>query len=145
MTTPKYPDLLPGVSTFRLTPGAQGIRSENETGPVALRRRSRQPWATAEVTFRYIETDYATFIAWWKNDLVYGHRWFTINIPSAGGITEHYVRFADRPRAALQGHRHWELTTTIEIRDRQFAPVAPGDPFFDNVVLLLHLDRKSVV
>lgn len=130
MATPRYPEQLPGVSTFRLVPTAQILAGENETGPLALRRRSRQPGATAEVTFRFVESDYAVFMDWWKTDLLYGHRWFTISIPSAGGVTWHTVRFADRPRAALQGHRYWELTTTIEIRDRQFTPAVLGDPLF---------------
>ena len=130
MTVPRYPETLPGVSTFILTPTVQVLQSENEMGPVAGRRRTRQPGATAEVRFRFIATDYAVFVEWWKTELLYGHRWFLINLPSAGGITWHYVRFSDRYRATLNGHRNWEVQASLEIRDRQFAPAVPGDPLF---------------
>lgn len=123
MATPRYPRSLPGPSTYILAPSAQGLGSDNEAGPEALRRRSRQPGATAQVTFRYPERDYATFKTWWEDRLAFGHRWFLINLPSAGGITWHYVRFADRYRARLAGHRSWEVSATLELRDRAFAPV----------------------
>ena len=120
MTTPQYPTTLPGVSTFTLAPSAQVIVSGNDVGPQALRRRSRQPGATSQLSFRYSETDYATFISWWKTELLYGHRWFTIRIPSAAGIARHVVRFSEPYRATLLGHRFWSVSATIETRDRQF-------------------------
>lgn len=143
MPTPAYPASLPGVSTFILLPDPQGITSDNDAGPKAMRRRSRQPTAQAQVTFRFLEADYSTFVSWWKDALVYGHKWFTIDIPSAGGITEHYVRFADRPRAALQGHRHWELSVTLEIRDRQFAIVTSEISFVKTIALCVLFNEAN--
>lgn len=120
MATPKYPDELPIVSTYTMSPSAQALGSDNETGPRALRRRSRQPGATAQVTFRYIETDYRLFLEWWETELLFGHRWFWLQLPSAGGITWHVVRFAGRYTAVLEGHRLWTVRADLEIRDRRF-------------------------
>lgn len=83
---------------------------------------SRQPSAFTPVVFRFLEDDYAQFVDWWKTDLKYGHKWFWINLPSAGGITWHVARFAERYVAKLTGHRAWEVTAKLELRERQFEP-----------------------
>lgn len=123
MATPRYPADLPGVATHILTPTDQLLRSDNDSGPESLRRRSVQPSAIAQISFRYSKDEYSVFKAWWTDVLLYGHRWFLIRIPSAGGITWHYVRFTDRYRSKLVGHRYWDVSASIELRERAFAPV----------------------
>ena len=123
MATPRYPADLPGVATHILTPTDQLLRSDNDSGPESLRRRSVQPSANAQISFRYSKEEYSLFKAWWTDVLLFGHRWFLIRIPSAGGITWHYVRFTDRYRSKLVGHRYWDVSASIELRERAFAPV----------------------
>ena len=123
MATPRYPADLPGVATHILTPTDQLLRSDNDSGPESLRRRSVQPSANAQISFRYSKDEYSVFKAWWTDVLLFGHRWFLIRIPSAGGITWHYVRFTDRYRSKLVGHRYWDVSASIELRERAFAPV----------------------
>jgi len=112
-----------------MEPTAQVLATDTELGPKAFRRRSRQPGAFASVTFRFLETDYVTFIEWWKTDLRFGLKWFWIKLPSAGGITWHVSRFAERYRATLDGHRYWNVTAKLELRERQFYPNNNGETF----------------
>jgi hypothetical protein len=122
MATPEYPSTLPGPGSFVLESTAQVLGSENEIGAEALRRRSRQPMAKADIAFRYIETDYTQFIEWFRAELYFGLRWFWLQLPSAGGITWHLIRFDDRYTSTLEGHRYWNVSAKIEIRERRFEP-----------------------
>lgn len=122
MATPEYPSTLPGPGTFTVEPTSQVLATEAELGPKAFRRRSRQPGAFTSVSFRFLETDYSVFIEWWRTTLKYGHKWFWIQLPSAGGITWHVARFAERYAAKLDGHRYWNVTAKLELRERQFEP-----------------------
>lgn len=120
MATPAYPATLPGPSRVNFRPGLQVLASDGgELGPIDVRRRSRQPTADAQVTFRYLEDDYRTFVTWWKATLLYGHRWFTLPLPSANGLVDHVVRFAKKYSGQTQGHRYVEVTAEIEIRERK--------------------------
>lgn len=129
MATPVYPDTLPGVSTFRLRAAPQVLTGEND-GPKDLRRFSIVPGATADVTFRFLATDYSLFKEFYKTDLIRGLRWFWLPVPSAAGIIPHVVRFADRPRGVLRGHRYWEVTAQIELRERLYELSAADRAFF---------------
>jgi hypothetical protein len=119
MSTPAYPDQLPIPLTFRLQANDQ-IVTDPENEPRDSRRLTIVPSAVADVTFRYLLDNYKIFKNWYKDDLRYGIKWFTIDLPSAAGLVSHVVRFADRPRASLKGHRYWEVSAQIEIRERQF-------------------------
>lgn len=124
MPTPIYPSNLPGVLTFRLTAAPQVLVTEtDDDGPEDLRRVTQVPGAIAEVTFRYLRSDYSEFREWYTTTLIRGLRWFMLTVPSAAGLTPHVVRFVDRPRGVLQGHRYWEVTSQIEIRERLYEPI----------------------
>lgn len=118
MAVIQYPSTLPGVSTFNGQPTTQVLATGGEGAPQAYRRRSRVPGSTDQVGWRFLEGDYAIFIAWWRETLLFGHRWFYIRLPSAEGIRWHVARFADKNYAAkLQGHRYWEVTAELEVRE----------------------------
>lgn len=118
-----YPLELPGPATYSMAPSQQlAITASEGNGPIDYRRRTRYPGATATVSFRYLEDEYKIFLAWWVSDLLYGHRWFTLSIPSAGGITPHVVRFTSKFKASKQGYRHMEVTADLEIFARKFGP-----------------------
>lgn len=130
MATPEYPSTLPGPSSLSIEPVPQVLASDNEQGPRAVRRRTRVPGAGTPVTFRFLESDYTTFVEWWKTDLKYGHKWFWIQLPSAGGITWHVARFAERYNARMEGHRYWTVDAQLEVRERQLTPNDRADAYF---------------
>lgn len=126
-----YPESLPGPSAFTLHPAAHALFGDNEVGPREPRVRTRDPSATASVSFRFIRTHYLIFGVWWRDDLKFGSKWFELVIPSAGGFLAHTVRFVDRYVAQYDGHTFWTVNAIIEIRDRKFVspPLSRIDGF----------------
>jgi hypothetical protein len=127
--TVAYPSSLPGPATYGMEPSPQlATTVEDGIGPIDSRRRTRDPGAISSVTFRYLNDQYKVFLSWWITDLLYGHRWFTINLPSAGGITSHTVKFDSKFKAVKRGYRYVEVSCDLEILERRFVPVEVGPP-----------------
>lgn len=104
-----------------MDPVNQVLSTEGEMSPKAYRRRSRVPGSQDQVTWRFLETDYKLFLAWWRGELNYGTRWFLIQLPSARGYDWHVARFGEKDySASLVGHRSWEVKADLEIRERRF-------------------------
>lgn len=122
MATPEYPTALPGVAQWRIKPSTQVLAGGDEGAPRDVRRRSVVPGALGQAGWSFIEADYAAFVAWWKTDLLRGHKWFWIELPSAGGITWHIARFNAPYQARMNGHRSFVVSAELEIRERQFEP-----------------------
>jgi hypothetical protein len=127
VSTPAYPDTIPGPSHFSFKPVQQVIRTE-EFGPKAFRRRTRDLGSLASVTFRFTRNEYQIFLNWFRADLLYGNRKFTIDLPSAGGQISHIACFDKRPMAKLLGHTVWEVTGELEIVERRLNPPPPPVP-----------------
>jgi hypothetical protein len=114
----RYPAALPGPSYYKLTPNRQFVAPEaGEVGDTA-RRRSRVPMGTADIGFRFLETDYAIFRQWYRTALFNGRAGFFIDLPSAVGMAEHYVRFIAPCRAVSIGYGAFEVNSTIELHRR---------------------------
>jgi hypothetical protein len=128
--------------SFGLKPTSQlAMSAGDDMGPIDYRRRTQQTTAIASVSFRFLNDQYKVFLAWWQNTLLYGHKWFTINLPSARGNVTHYARFATKFIASKRGFRYIEVTAELELRERQIdAPIvidAPVDPFREQVIFHL--------
>lgn len=121
MPTPQYPSTLPGVSRWRLSPLPQALASEGDAGPRSVRRRSRDPGATGSAAWTFVESDFATFKAWYETDLLNGHRRFYITLPSAGGFTWHVARFVAPYRSTVAGHSAFEVSAELEVVARRFS------------------------
>lgn len=131
MATPLYPDTLPMVTMFSGEPDRQVISTDGDMAPVAYRRRSRVPGALDDVTWVLVNDQMKTFRDWWRDVLLDGHRWFYIKLPSAGGLTWHVARFADENyQSRLLGHRAWNVSAKLEIRERPFSEVVFAEPGF---------------
>lgn len=121
MTTPVFPPDLPGVTSFKWTSGKQLLANE-PPGPRSVRRLSRVPSATAEVQFQFVGDEYAVYMDFWRNDLIRGHRWFLLTLPSAAGFKPHLVRFKTHATNASGGHQFIRVTAEIDVRARRIAP-----------------------
>lgn len=119
MATPRYPSTLPGISSLQLSPTAQVLTPEEGAGHMTARRISRVPHATATVVFRFLESDFQVFQAFYVNDLKRGHKWFALDLPSAAGVLPHAVRCIKHRTAPSQGFNHREVTMQLEIRGRR--------------------------
>lgn len=119
MTTPALPSTLPGVSSLKWGPVPQVMSTEREIGPVAYRRFTQVPAALASVTWRFLEGDFAIFQEFWKNDLLRGHRWFTLVLPCGAGYATHVVRFRTHRTANVQGYAYKEVSAELYVRERK--------------------------
>lgn len=120
MTVPVYPTALPGVETFDGQPLAQFIMTEGDDGstPMTYRRRSRQRVTKVTVGWTFLQNDYQIFMNWYQNVLLYGHRWFWMQMPSAGGMSWVLVKFESPPDGKMQAFTHWAVTAALEMQDR---------------------------
>lgn len=148
-STPIFPSSLPGVWSNAGSPSQQVIVTQNDQGPLAFRRISRVPGAVTQVTWTFLGDQYKTFRNFWSDTLLYGTRWFYLQLPTADGLQWCIVRANDKPyTVSMTGYRKWDVTLSLEVRERPIAddgPPAPspGDPYFSNVVLLLHMEPNG--
>lgn len=120
MTTPIFPVDLPIISSMNMRPVTNVIADE-DGGNKDFRRRSRVPGANDDVEWLFLEDDYKTFEDFRRLNLLGAHKWFWIQLPSAGGVTWHVARFAKKPKATAVGHRAWKVSAELEVRERAFS------------------------
>lgn len=140
--TPIYPTSLPDVWSYQGTPVDQVLRTSTTsagngatepTSPIQYRNRTRVPAASVQVGWSFLEEEYKIFVAWWRDTLLIGHKWFWTKLPSAGGITWMICRFSDTNFTTTQaGHRYYQVTANIDIRERAFSPQAAPFGFFED-------------
>lgn len=121
MTTPVFPASLPGVTRFSWESGRQILASDSP-GPRAVNRISRVPSATASVEWEFVASEYQTFMDFWRVDLIRGHRWFLLTLPSAAGFKNHIVRFKEHRKTSFGGHQFFRVQATLEVRVRKVEP-----------------------
>ena len=119
MPTPLYPTTLPLPKTVNLSAAEQRLSSPSED-PYETRRITFVPGAVAAVTFKFLNGQFKQFREWYVYDLIDGHKWFSMKMPSAVGLVNHIVRFTEPPQEKLLAHRHWEVSATLEVRERIF-------------------------
>ena len=139
MSTPIYPFTIKGPNTYNMRPSPQILSGDNSVGPKDFRRRTKHAGAFASVTFNFLEAEYSIFTEWVRVYLLDGHKWFYIQLPSAGEITWHLARFVNKPSSKLNGHRYWVVSVDLEIYNRRFSLV--NDP---TAVILTSLLYPSV-
>lgn len=147
MTTPVWPSSLPLVWTNTGTISQQTLITDSSQGvsvPTALRRLSRVPGATTQISWTFLEGEYKIFVAFWRDTLLNGQKWFYMQMPTAMGIAWCVVRCtSDVFTANMTGHRKWDVSMNIDIRERPIGTldpppaVPPPDPYWDYVILLL--------
>lgn len=64
-----------------------------------------------------MEGDFAIFQEFYKTDLIRGHRWFNLILPSAGGYIVRTVRFKKHRAAARDGYGYRTIQADIQVRD----------------------------
>jgi hypothetical protein len=122
MTTPVYPEDLPGVAAFQFTPTSQLVGTELDRAAKATHRFTQVPGALASVTWAFNGEEYIRFMDWWRDELLDGHRWFKLILPSAAGFKYTVVRFLQHRETQTRGYRYWIVTASIEILKRNIRP-----------------------
>ncbi len=119
---PTFPVTLPTpmIAGYGVTPYDQTARTEMETGPARVRRRSAARNDRITVQWRFTDAEMAAFRTWFDSpaDAAGGSAWFTIGLATGdGGIVSQDARFVNgfkdaKPSAGL----NWLVTATLETR-----------------------------
>ena len=133
MPPPAYPSTIPTVSAVTLRPAPQVVATEGDNVVRDQRNRTRDPGATVRARWRFLESDYAVFVAWWRDTLLYGHKRFTVLLPSPLGLVQHIAKFTSQYRATLRGYRYREVEADLWVRERL---TEEEDELFGPVILL---------
>jgi hypothetical protein len=83
MTIPAWPESLPydpDMTKFNRTPARGPIVTTPEDGPDLMAVRSKTLIIKAPMALRFDSTELATFTAFWRGDLAYGTRRFTMPV-----------------------------------------------------------------
>lgn len=122
MTTPTYPENLPGVSEFQFTPTPQLVVTDIPRAARATHRISQIPGAYATAVWKFSGTQYQIFMTWWREELLEGHRWFRVRLPSAAGLQYTFVRFLTHRSTENKGYKFWIVTGSLEVLERRIRP-----------------------
>lgn len=120
-----YPAGLPAPTAMNLTPAerraAEGLAVES-TAAASARALQRDFAGTAALTFVFSAAQYAQWLAWWKDDLVYGGAWFsapTWPFPwGLGGVLRH----ASAPTVRHLGRGIREVSVQADVRGASLPP-----------------------
>jgi hypothetical protein len=140
-----FPSSLPCVTEFRLTPAGQRADAD-PPGYSQRRNRTRSGWALADVEWFFLQSQLDTFEDFFRDDIYRGAAWFLMVLPitpeATGSPTQtcySVVRFPEGySTPVLHRQGYWRVRARIEIRDRFECALAQCDPYWDNVILLLH-------
>lgn len=102
-----------------------------------------------DVTFKFTQAEAAAFRIWFIYDLERGLQEFTIPIRTEFGLVTHTCRFLpDGLLDCREDGEVWTYTARImaraEVIDTEAIGDYLGDPFYEDVVLLMHFDDSLV-
>ncbi len=117
MATPVYPATLPGPVSWEARPvvGALSSVGLSDRAALELRRISARRVYEASVSWQFLEAEYAAFTEFFRTDLLSGHKWFLMPIPSGAGYVEEAVRFVGRPAARNSGLTAFQVDAQLEL------------------------------
>ena len=123
-----YPDTLPlpEVEGYGIQPQAAFIRTDMDQGPARQRRRFTAAPTHYAVKWLLTEVQLATFESWYEGSVEAGASWFTVQLRNGQGLQTVEARFIEPWKAAMLGGYHYEVTATLEVRNRPVAAWAGG-------------------
>lgn len=138
-----YPAGLPGPTKVGHAPKPRNFVSDLE-GPVSYSNRERDFVGTAEIEFFFTAEQSAVFYSWWRDDLLYGGRWFNCEWPSlrSGAMVAQFLTEPSFEHIYQGAHR---ISVSVDIRGASRPVIScvadyyyrgiGRDPFVSNVAL----------
>jgi len=81
--------------------------------------------------------------AWWRDTLLQGRRWFTLNLPGYEGVTPRVVRYLDVSQSLI-GAGVYAVEARLELREaNKLGPAPPFDPLYGLVTHLYQFDSAE--
>lgn len=128
----EYPTLLPCAQ-----PGGFDLRERRAVsaieGPLQLRARQRDRAGTqSRYVFTYTAEQMAQWRLWYAETLIYGRRWFAINLPGKSGMQPRIARYASVSESLL-GRGIYRVTVSFEQRGASAVPtLEPADYWIED-------------
>lgn len=118
-----YPDTLPlpEVEGYGIQPQAAFIRTDMDQGPARQRRRFTTAPTHYPVKWIMTEEQMELFEAWYEGAADAGAAWFTVQLRNGRGLQQVEARFMQPWQAGLLGGWHYEVSATLEVRNRPLA------------------------
>jgi hypothetical protein len=115
-----YPDTLPlpTVDGYGIQPQAAFIRTDMDQGPARQRRRFTTAPTHYPVRWVFTEPQLGTFESWYEGAADAGAGWFTVQLRNGQGLQTVEARFIEPWQASMLSGRHYQVTATLEVRNR---------------------------
>ena len=129
MTYPVYPASLPLPlqSSYKETYAPAVMRTQFLDGTARQRvYPSNVSDTVVTATIQMTDSQYATWFAFYSNDIRYGSDWFTMSLPSnSGQLVSRIVRLQSGKFSKSLVHRNsagclWKITVTLDMRDMSY-------------------------
>ncbi|MDT3708176.1 MAG: hypothetical protein ROZ09_15245 [Thiobacillus sp.] len=116
-----WPTTLPSPEKdgYQITPMAQTIRTEMETGMPRVRRRSAARMDQVTVAWKFTDAQMQIFRTWFNSatDAAGGASWFTIDLAvGETGVEPVEARFSGEWTADMLAGINWRVSAKLEVR-----------------------------
>jgi hypothetical protein len=117
---PGWPKALPRptLQGYGLRPAAAVQRKAVETGAPRVYRQTRQPLAEVSVAWQMNGWQQMLFDGFQRSVLAEGERWFGVTLGFPSGLALAAARFKDKLAMKSLGGRRWQVSGTLELRQR---------------------------
>jgi len=121
MTIPAWPSVLPlpQMGNYSLSRVDLAARRSLQVGyPIARQRSTRQAAAVIQGTLVMSDLQMSIFESWWRWTLISGVAWFSLTLPTDGGIsspTSVTARCTDGYRASRLTPGLWQVVLPLQI------------------------------
>lgn len=136
-----YPSTLPNPTKAAHSPRNR-VSATDVPGPAAYAGRERDYSGTMSVEFFLTAEQAAAFYVWWRDDLMYGGRWFNCAWPALrpGSLV---AQFLQEPTFSHVYNGAFRIAGVVQVRGATQAVSSYSDPFYANVAYLLSFDDPA--
>lgn len=123
-----WPTTLPAptVDGYGITPQASFARTDMDQGPARQRRRFTTAPTHYSVQWVLTEPQLGTLESWCRDQAADGAAWFSISLRNGQGLQVVEARFIEPWKASKLGGMHYQVSATLEVRNRPVAAWAGG-------------------
>ncbi len=118
-----WPTTLPSpmVDGYGIAPQASFARTDMDQGPARQRRRFTTAPTHYSAQWMLTEPQLATLESWYRDQVDDGAAWFSINLRNGQGLQTVEARFMEPWKSSKLGGRHYQVSATLEVRNRPVA------------------------
>ena len=123
-----WPTTLPAptVDGYGIAPQPTFARTDMDQGPARQRRRFTTGPTQYSVQWVLTEAQLATLESWYRDQAADGAAWFFISLRNGQGLQVVEARFPEPWKASKLGSRHYQVSATLEVRNRPVATWTGG-------------------